>query len=94
MIGTDKYSDYYVNIWIKVGDSYWPKPYSVTRNITINKDGTWDAKFITGGNDKSASEIVAALIPKNKYIPPYENSKVLPKELDYYPVVKELRCNS
>ena len=92
--GIEKFSDYHVNLWIKVEENYWPKPYLAARNITINTNGTWETTFITGGDDRNASEIVAALIPKDENIPEYAGSIVLPKELDNYPVAKQLRCSS
>jgi exo-beta-1,3-glucanase (GH17 family) len=62
--------DYGVVLYIYVpGAGWWIKPTFASPVTTINVDGTWTCNIVTGGNDASATQIRAILIPAG-YAPP------------------------
>ena len=63
------YSTYNVAVYIYVANGWWNKPYFATPATTIASDGTWSTNIATGGNDISATEIRAYLIPSTSIIP-------------------------
>jgi len=69
-------NDYGIAIYIKVAGSWWQKPTYAQPVTKINVDGTWTCDFTTGGNDASATELAAFLIPID-YAPPTSYSAVV-----------------
>lgn len=62
-------ADFRIVVYIKVGNGWWVKPFALQPLTTILNDGTWSADITTGGNDQTATEIVAYLVP-NGFSPP------------------------
>jgi exo-beta-1,3-glucanase (GH17 family) len=67
--------NYGIAVYIKVAGGWWQKPTYAQPVTKINIDGTWVCDFTTGGNDASATEITAFLIPID-YAPPTSYSAV------------------
>jgi hypothetical protein len=61
-------SDFYVVVYIKVGSTWWIKPYSFSHlwETPIMSDGTWKCDIWTGGIDEQATIIEAYLVSKLK----------------------------
>ena len=63
-VGNVAYHDYQVEVYIKVGDSWWTKPYDYAPFSDVNDStGTWDCDIVTYSTDKFATEIAAFLVP-------------------------------
>ncbi|HWY19882.1 MAG TPA: glycosyl hydrolase family 17 protein [Candidatus Acidoferrum sp.] len=74
--------DFYVTIYIHVGSTgWWVKPYLTSPLTIIYCDGTWTANIVTGGNDTSADQIAAFLIPSNYNPPLLTGAQTLPPDL-------------
>ncbi len=64
-------SDYRVSLFIKVPDlDWWTKPTFAMPYFPVKPDGTWGGAYATGGNDWSATDFCAFLIPLNYNPPP------------------------
>lgn len=76
LIGIAKHiqTQYYkVAVYIKANGGWWTKPYFASPLTVIQcYDGRWVCDITTGGNDVSATEIAAFLIPST-YTPPNAN---------------------
>ncbi len=81
-------NDHALAVFIKVGDSWWSKPYWASPKTEISDDGSWECDVTTGGLDRSATEFAAYLIPAS-YDPPLAGGDyTLPAELDSIAVAK------
>jgi len=65
------FSQYVVAPYIQVeGAGWWTKPYDTAPTVNINPDGTWHvADVATGGLDRLATVIAAAVYPKTLTLP-------------------------
>lgn len=70
--------DYGIVVYIKVAGGWWLKPTYASPVTKINIDGSWVCDVTTGGNDASATEFYAYLIPAG-YSPP-TNMSLLPAD--------------
>ena len=77
---------YRVAVYIKVNGGWWTKPFFDSPLTWISANGYWECSYITGGEDASASEIAAFLVPANASVP-QANGGGLP-EMGSYPVAK------
>ncbi len=68
-----------VAVYIKVGSSWWTKPYWDRPITTIGPDGTWTCDIVTGGVDQTATEVRAYLI-RAGYSPPLAPQEDLPPD--------------
>ncbi len=74
--------EYEIAIYIHVGGGWWTKPTFASPVIPISSDGTWSTPYATGGNDTSATAIVAYLVLTG-YNPPVRQGEAnLPSELE------------
>ncbi|MBI5115221.1 hypothetical protein HZA56_01995 [Candidatus Poribacteria bacterium] len=55
-------SDYRIVVYIKVGSTWWVKPYAAWPLTTIGSDGGWVADVTTGGIDQTATEYAIFLV--------------------------------
>lgn len=86
--------DHKILAYVKVDGKWWgPKPTWDEPFTLIEKDGSWRCTVFTGGNDTSASEIAAVLVPADMTSPPRADgrSQLLPVELNSYPYTTVLR---
>jgi exo-beta-1,3-glucanase (GH17 family) len=61
---------FYVVVYIHVGTAGWfVKPYTTSPLTITNCDGTWAANIDTGGEDATADQVAAFLVPST-YTPP------------------------
>jgi hypothetical protein len=60
---------HWIVVYIKVGNSWWVKPYANQALTVIQPDGSWVTDMTTGGNDSAAHELVAYAIRRG-YDPP------------------------
>jgi exo-beta-1,3-glucanase (GH17 family) len=60
---------YKVAVYIRVGASWWTKPYAAIPTTILLPDGTWSCDIATGGSDTQATEIAAFAVPI-AYAPP------------------------
>ena len=60
-------------VFIKVGSTWWVKPFYSTPFTTIGSNHTWSCYITTGGIDEQATEIRAYLVSSD-----YDNSSPLP----------------
>ena len=74
--------DYRVAVYIQVAGGWWTKPTFASPVTTIELDGSWECDITTGGNDTSATKIVAFLIPKSFAPPQMAGGPTLPSTLD------------
>ncbi len=80
--------EYALAVFIKVGVSWWTKPYWASPKTEINEDGSWECDVTTGGLDRRATEFMVYLIPEN-YDPPLAyGDYALPAALDSIAVAK------
>jgi uncharacterized protein YjdB len=79
------YSKYVVALFIKVAGGWWNKPTWATPYATIQSNGTWSASITTGGNDISATNIAAYLVPTTFAIPAVSGAQYLPMSLVSFP---------
>lgn len=70
---------YAVAVYIKVGSSWWTKPYWNSPKTPIGTDGAWTCDITTGGIDQTATVIRAYLI-RADYDPPLAPSMGLPPD--------------
>ena len=75
-------------IVIKVNGQWWVKPYSASRKTPIGEDGCWTTDITTGGNDASATEICAYLIPKTFNPPDIIGELNVPSELEDFAIAR------
>lgn len=58
-------ADLAVTVYVKVSSGWWgPKPYLNSPLTAPLADGSWATRFVTGGIDSSATEIIAFLVWK------------------------------
>jgi hypothetical protein len=79
---------YVVAIYISVDGGWWTKPTFASPTTPISSDGTWSAPYATGGNDISATAIVAYLIPIGYNPPAMAGGATLPSDLGANAVAK------
>jgi glucan 1,3-beta-glucosidase len=73
---------FYVVVFIHVGASGWyMKPYQTSPKTIVNCDGTWDVNIDTGGQDATADQVAAFLIPPTYSVPPVLGLQTLPADL-------------
>ncbi|HWQ67076.1 MAG TPA: hypothetical protein VN372_09410 [Methanospirillum sp.] len=74
-----------VVLYIRV-DGRWsgPQPLYNRAFAPIRSDGSWECRYITGGNDQEPAEFAAYLIPLHVYPPIVEGMSTLPSELFAY----------
>jgi len=73
---------YYVVVYIHVGSNgWWVKPFTTAPLTFIDCDGTWTTNIVTGGNDASADQIAAFLIPSTYNPPLLTGAQTLPADL-------------
>ena len=82
-------SDFQVAVLIRVG-GWWTKPFANRPATPIRPDGTWEADITTGGNDVSASAIIAYLVGGGFQVPVALGSQQLPESLEAAAVAKVL----
>lgn len=70
-----------VVVLIRVRGVWWIKPYANDRTVFISPDGTWVADIVTGGEDATATEFVAFLVPATYDPPAVLGSDAIPKVL-------------
>jgi len=89
-------ANYKVAVYIKVEGFWWTKPYWTSPSTVIKPNGSWTCDITTGGQDETATEIVAYLVP-NEYNPPLMGcnptppmacSSMIPAELEANAVAK------
>lgn len=68
-----------VAVYIKVGGSWWTKPYWNNPLTTIDTEGRWLCNIVTGGLDRNAVEIRAYLV-RAGYTPPIAPTEGLPPD--------------
>lgn len=68
--------------YIKVGDSWWVKPYQNAPTVAVNLDGSFSVDYTTGGTDHLATEIKLYLLPADA--DPYG-------DLSTYPMIHTVR---
>ena len=74
--------DSYVAVYIHVGSNgWWIKPYQTSPLTIVYCDGTWTTNIVTGGNDASADQIAAFLIPSSYNPPLLIGAQTLPADL-------------
>lgn len=56
--------EYNVVLFIKVGETWWVKPYQNKPYTAIAPDGSWEVDYTTGGIDEEATIMRAYLLPK------------------------------
>lgn len=56
--------DYNIVLFIKVGETWWVKPYQDYPYTTIARDGSWEVDYTTGGIDQQATILRAYLLPR------------------------------
>jgi exo-beta-1,3-glucanase (GH17 family) len=84
-----KPTDYRVVVYIFVpGAGWWIKPYFDAPLTPIVADGSWSCDITTGGNDQTATQIAAYLVPMGYSPPLIGGDAVLPPELDQNAVGK------
>jgi exo-beta-1,3-glucanase (GH17 family) len=76
-----KPSEYHVAVYIKVGTSWYTKPYWASPLTPIMPDGVWICDIVTGGIDQTAKEIAAFLIAAGYNPPLMYGGSNLPTEL-------------
>ncbi|MCB2181338.1 MAG: hypothetical protein KQH63_04900 [Desulfobulbaceae bacterium] len=74
-------NEYKVSVYIRIGSSWWTKPYFAAPLTSIECDGTWSCDITTGGIDEQANTIAAFLVPKEYVPPPVGGASVLPAEI-------------
>ncbi len=80
--------EYALAVFLKVGVSWWTKPYWDFPKTGIHEDGSWECDVTTGGLDRSATEYVVYLIPAS-YDPPLAvGNYALPAALDSMAIAK------
>ena len=62
-------SRYRVAVYIKVGSSWWTKPFANSPLTLVQQDLSWECNVTTGGIDQTATEFAAFLVDAN-YNPP------------------------
>ena len=78
------YSKYAVAVFIKVAGGWWNKPTFAAPLTTIKSNGTWTADVTTGGNDTSATEFRAYLVPSSFSVPLLSGTTIFPTTLSSY----------
>jgi hypothetical protein len=68
VVGID-HTKFRIALIVDVFGSLWSKPTAATPWIPINSDGTFDGRFITGGQDQCAQRILLFAVPIDKEIP-------------------------
>jgi glucan 1,3-beta-glucosidase len=59
-------ADHVVVLYVEVDGRWWgPKPTWAENTTSIRSDGFWNATFVSGGNDLSASWFAAYLLPRS-----------------------------
>jgi len=71
-----------VAVYINVSGGWWTKPYFAQPLTSIAPDGTWSCDITTGGNDSSATEIAAYLVPAGYNPPLLSGQASLPAEFN------------
>jgi hypothetical protein len=74
--------DYYIVLYIKVGNSYWVKPYKDSAKTLFDNSGDFSIAYATGGTDENASQFQLYLMPKTYEPPLITGDSALPVELD------------
>lgn len=69
LVGGSSPEQYKIAIVDDVFDSYWSKPYDTQPTVPVNPDGSFQAFFITGGQDACAERIYLFLVPTNASVP-------------------------
>ena len=64
--------DYKILTYIKVGDTWWSKPYNAHPTVPINEDFSWQVPIITGGFDYNCTQVKVYLVRK-EYDPRYRS---------------------
>lgn len=77
--------DYNIVLYIKVGGTWWIKPYSNSPYTAIAPDGSWEIDYTTGGIDEQATVLRAYLLPKGVIA----NSDI--SRLSAYPYIEAAR---
>lgn len=74
--------DYKIIIYIKVpGANWWTKPTFAQPSVPILCDGTWEAPYATGGNDRNATDICVFVVPASYKPPACSGCSVIPAEV-------------
>lgn len=55
--------EFYVAVYIRVAGNWWTKPTFANPSTAVADDGTWCTNITTGGEDASATQIAAFLMP-------------------------------
>jgi len=92
-VGNVTPADYKVAVYIKVGGFWWTKPYWTSPLTVIKSNGSWTCDITTGGNDETATEIAAYLVP-NGYNPPLMGCEPTPPMTCSSTLPAELEANS
>ena len=74
-------ADHNVAVYIKVAGGWWTKPTHATPETAIRIDGRWTCDITTGGNDETATQVAAFLIPATYAPPAAQGEATLPPAL-------------
>lgn len=74
-----------VALYIRVDGGVWNKPTFAQPLTPLSPDGTWSAAFVTGGNDRAATEFAAYLLPPGVVPPELHGAPDFPEGLAQYP---------
>lgn len=88
IVGQVKAANHKVAVFINVAGRWYSKPSYADPLTTLQSDGRWSCNIVTGGDDPTATRMVAYLVPATYPPPLAQGLEALPISLDQNAIAK------